>query len=279
MLSPLNFLPLALAIGLFLLWPSGNPLQRDAWYRRYLEQLNRFRWLRRRTQWHLAIGLLPALALAWLVGVLPPVGELCVAALVLLYSFGRGALGAKVADYVRACEQGDYPSAAYSACQQGVPAQQEAGQWAQLHNQMLEAVAYQGLERFFAVVFWFVLLGPVGAFAYRLLQLYATVQPSPAWLRVSSLVDWLPARLLAASFAVTGNFVGSVNKLRAPELNREPRAGRLLAACALGALSLDDHLVQTCDASAREVEGVLALYRRTLWLWIGLISVGAILFW
>lgn len=279
MLSPLNFLPLALAIGLFLLWPAGNPLQRDGWYRYYLVQINRVRSLRRRTSWHLVAALLPILAVTWIFTLLPPLGELALAALVLLYSFGRGPFAVRVCDYVRACEQGDYAGAAYSACQQGVPAQQEAGHWSQLHNKMLEAVVYQGFERFFAVVFWFVLLGPVGAFSYRLLQLYAAAQPTPICLRVLSLVEWLPARLLGASFAITGNFVGSINKLRDPNLNREPRAGRLLAACALGALSLDDHLVQTCDASAREVEGVVALYRRTLWLWIAMISAGAIVFW
>jgi AmpE protein len=85
---------------------------------------------------------------------------------------------------------------------------------------MRGALLYAGFERWFAVVFWFFLLGPAAALFYRILQLLARLPNGPAaeralLLRWLEWIEWLPARLLGLAFAVAGNFVGCVRVWRA----------------------------------------------------------------
>ena len=270
----MSLLPALIAVGLLQIWPAGNPLQRDAGFDRLLAALDRVRALRRRSWWHLGAALSPALALAVVWLQLPALPALALSVATLLYSFGRGAFAPGVGVYLLACERGDLAAAAHSA---GV--ERTGRSWAELHNGMLQGIAYQGLERLFAVVFWFALLGPGAALAYRLLFLYCERRPAPASRAILDACEWLPARLLAASFTVTGNFEGARNRLRLYLSRTEGSSGALLADCALGALSLDDRMMQSCDASEREIAAIKALYGRTLWLWLGAIGALQIVVW
>lgn len=78
-----------------------------------------------------------------------------------------------------------------------------------------------GLSELFAVIFWYFLLGPVAALSYRLLALAAEHGKSPALVERAAQLrhafDWLPVRLLAASFALVGNFV-AVSRVMLHEL-------------------------------------------------------------
>jgi len=120
-----------------------------------------------------------------------------------------------------------------------------------------EAVARVAVEeafiashhRFFAVVFWFVLLpGPLGAILYRLAMFLSRrwdggrgpeAQGSPSFARRAfAALDWLPARLTAATFAVVGDFEDAVYCWRAQAASWvNPTHGVVLAsgAGALGA--------------------------------------------
>ena len=70
------------------------------------------------------------------------------------------------------------------------------------------------LSRHFGVLFWFVVAGPAGALAYRLVQLLAHSPafqqaiggPHPALERLASILDWAPAHLLAGSVALVSDF-------------------------------------------------------------------------
>lgn len=70
------------------------------------------------------------------------------------------------------------------------------------------------LERWFSVVFWFLLLGPVGAFMYRLTDLgakRALMKPdesvhSKAFMKLKYLLDWPAAQLLSLSLALVSEF-------------------------------------------------------------------------
>jgi AmpE protein len=70
---------------------------------------------------------------------------------------------------------------------------------------------WQAYQSFFAVIFWYLLLGPMAALAYRLLALCAEHAEQPALreraVQLRHAFDWLPARVLASSFALVGNFV------------------------------------------------------------------------
>ena len=79
---------------------------------------------------------------------------------------------------------------------------------------LVEAVFRNALRRWFGVLFWFLLLGPVGAIAYRLVQLSAEGEAARAlppetaaggrWLL--NLLDWPVAQLMTLAMALVGNF-------------------------------------------------------------------------
>ena len=90
------------------------------------------------------------------------------------------------------------------------------------------AVFVQANNRIFGVVFWFLLLGPAGAWMFRVVDLmrrraaYRYPQPtvSGAALRVAvqavhAVLAWLPARLLAVSYALAGSFEEAIADWRA----------------------------------------------------------------
>lgn len=68
-------------------------------------------------------------------------------------------------------------------------------------------LARAGLRRWFGVLFWFLLLGPLGAVLYRLSVLAASQAQAPAgaqaWL---TLLEWPVAQLMAFSMALAANF-------------------------------------------------------------------------
>ncbi|MGN7916852.1 regulatory signaling modulator protein AmpE [Lysobacter sp. 22409] len=79
---------------------------------------------------------------------------------------------------------------------------------------LVEAVFRNALRRWFGVLFWFLLLGPVGALGYRLVALAAEGEASRhlpgetlAGARTAlALLDWPVAQLLTLALALVGNF-------------------------------------------------------------------------
>ncbi|MCD5985225.1 MULTISPECIES: regulatory signaling modulator protein AmpE [Pseudomonas] len=138
--------------------------------------------------------------------------------LVLIYSLGRGDLIAALGPFRDACRRGDAQAAVHVA-------ERDMGVQADDSQQLLQGVQsymlWQAHQSFFAVIFWYFLLGPVAALAYRLLALAAEHGTTPALVERAAQLrhafDWVPVRLLAASFALVGNFV-AVSRLMLHEL-------------------------------------------------------------
>ena len=85
------------------------------------------------------------------------------------------------------------------------------GETARSHSGELLAVralrdfTYRGFTRWFPPVFYFWLLGPFAAAAYRLTELSNT-RAEGRFDAALALLDWLPSRLLLLSLAVLGDF-------------------------------------------------------------------------
>lgn len=166
--------------------------------------------------------LLPAILLGMLLWVLEPVAygllALPVHLLVVIYSLGRGDLLGGLGPFRDAWRREDLQAAAHVA-------QRDLGICADSGEQLLERVQghllWQAYQSFFAVIFWYFLLGPVAALSYRLLALAAEHGTTPALVeragQLRHAFDWLPVRLLAASFALVGNFV-AVSRVMLHEL-------------------------------------------------------------
>lgn len=166
--------------------------------------------------------LLPVIALQLVLTVVGSVAygwlALPIHLLVLIYSLGRGDLIAALGPFRDACRRGDAQAAVHVA-------ERDMGVQADDSQQLLQGVQsymlWQAHQSFFAVIFWYFLLGPVAALAYRLLALAAEHGTTPALVERAAQLrhafDWVPVRLLAASFALVGNFV-AVSRLMLHEL-------------------------------------------------------------
>lgn len=100
----------------------------------------------------------------------------------------------------------------------------------------------------FGVIVWFVLLGAAGAIIYRLAALLsdrwggardgATGAFGQFAVRAFEIMDWLPLRMSAFSFAVAGDFMGAVECWRTQAATWRSRAQGILLASAAGALGV-----------------------------------------
>ena len=272
-------LHILLALALLQFWGSQNPLHKDTWFEQWLAKVSQWPVLSKNVYvYGVCLLFVPILALVVLLVVLPQALVFVVSVVVLLYALGRGEFGEEVVEYNTSCGEANWAASATAAERQGVSVEGlEQGDWPALHEKMLEAVAYQGFERLFAVIFWFVFLGPIGALLYRVSYLWRSLASENTvaqhWLWA---LEWAPARLLGVSFAITGNFVGCVNRWRQFVMCPSSNASWVLMQSVLGALSVDDELVQSCDVTQREVNALKRLYQRTLWFWLAALALWVI---
>lgn len=77
---------------------------------------------------------------------------------------------------------------------------------------VVEAIFSEANSRLFAVLFWFAVLGPLGAVIYRLGGLFKTPTETrtegfmAAAARLQALLDWIPARIIALGYGLVGSF-------------------------------------------------------------------------
>lgn len=149
--------------------------------------------------------------------------------LVLIYSLGRGDLLAALGPFRDAWRRGDEQAGSHVA-------ERDMRVVADNSEQLLEGVQsyllWQAYQSFFAVIFWYFLLGPAAALSYRLLALAAEHGKTPALVeragQLRHAFDWVPVRLLAASFALVGNFVAVTRVMLHELLNWNISAAQLV---------------------------------------------------
>ncbi len=220
--------------------------------------------------------LLPVLLLGMLLLALEPLAygwlSLPLHLLVLLYSLGRGQGKRELGPFRDAWRRGDDEAAA-------LVAERDLGLSAMDAPGLLRAVEAQLLWRshqgFFAVIFWYVLLGPVAALAYRLLALTLEHAKSEAVRERAGqfrhAFDWLPVRVLSASFGLVGNFVAANRAILDDLLHWGVPASQLLAKVGPVAADLDESYVG--EAGIVRLDSLAALLVRARILWYAAIAL------
>jgi AmpE protein len=219
----MSFLVLLLAVWIEKFSALRHRVQRDSGWLRELAKLEVSpRFVNRPWLVLALLILLPVAVLGLLLVVLEPVAYGLLAfpihLLVVIYSLGRGDLLAGLGPFRDAWRREDLQAAA-------LVAKRDLDICADSGEQLLERVQghllWEAYQSFFAVIFWYFLLGPVAALSYRLLALAAEHGKNPALAERAAQLrhafDWLPVRLLAASFALVGNFV-AVSRVMLHEL-------------------------------------------------------------
>lgn len=125
-----------------------------------------------------------------------------------------------------------------------------------------QRLLYAGFSRWFAPLFYFLLAGPLAAVVYRTTAVLAAEEREPLYLRLLTLLDWVPSRLLCLSFALAGDFLAVVQRARDPDLAVGGEASQWLRACASAACGRADDARAAAD-----------LLYRCAGLWLLLISL------
>ena len=214
--------------------------------------------------------------------------QLAFAVLVLLVSFGPRDLRDEVDDYVAALERGDRDEAGRRATE--LLESDAGGRGAGLRAALEEAVFVQANNRIFGVMLWFMLLGPAGAWLFRVSDLLrrrgafesvrerGAAQPFAAALaELHGLLAWIPARLAAGAYALAGSFEDAVGNWRVAV---DQAAGRMLdrsedLLARVGTASLQPSLAglppEALDAAT--ARGAWRIVARASWIWLVVIAL------
>ncbi len=89
----------------------------------------------------------------------------------------------------------------------------------------------------FAVLFWYIILGPLAVLAYRLISLcqnQQVVKQQATWL--TQILDWLPTRMTALLYLIVGNFQAGLGFFAKMFLYKPVNNQIVLSTCGLQAL-------------------------------------------
>lgn len=190
---------------------------------------------------------------------------------VLLFSLGPRDLEEEAEEYFAAVEAGE-PEGLRRLARE-LTEQDAPGEATERDAAVARAICVQANNRVFGVVFWFLVSGPAGAWLFRVADLMrrraAFAHPPGSAARAARLVHgvlaWVPARLMAAGFALVGSFDGALAAWRAapadPAAPFPARTEDLVERVGRGAAEPAES-----PATAAGPRAALALARRTLWL-------------
>lgn len=313
----MNFLVIVAALLINHYWTRDRVLPGDLWFGRLLQFINR------QTQrfeqdsidhWRSILALfLPALlllCLLWAVeGVWLGFISFCIHVALLLTLFDPQPLREWVQRYLLLWRAENYEGA-YLALQERFPVRTSDGDDdpREVHAHCIRFLLTNSFERLFAVLFWYLVLGPIGALVYyAVVQLrevrYQTNSFSAAqyWLeRLEFVLEWVPVRLLGLTFALAGQFEDTFNCLRHFATDVGSSAMRVLFACACAAIGRaqgakvaqefdSEHSISTlvidledgADAisssqTAQQIENLLNLLERSQIIWVSALALLAV---
>jgi len=128
----------------------------------------------------------------------------------LLYILGRDDFSLRFESYKECWNKEDYQGA--FCCAQtflNLNTQVECQSPFELHQTVRQAIIYAWFVRFFVFIFWFLIFGVAGALMC-LLSFWFYREFKVPWVKsLLAAIEWLPARLLAFSMSLAGDFVGS----------------------------------------------------------------------
>ena len=258
-----------------------------------LNQIRSFAWLKSYLTWFrntfptlegnltLVLALTPIIAITILI--FASVNTLLwviLAIVTLCYSIGPKNSRLEVTDYCDAVERDD-PEAAYLYANRLKPTNDTLKTTEQLNQHVINATLSVSNDRIMAVLFWFLILGPVGALLYRcsshisllsreedLLPLQESAQ------RLHYILEWVPARVTAFSYALAGSMNDAVANWRDYSCEWSQcfcnhNCG-ILVCSGLGALQIP------ADSQFNDLESVqaaLSLTNRALIIWVSFIAL------
>jgi AmpE protein len=221
--------------------------QQDSWFHQLLQRCTAVAGV---NFWLPLVGavLLPVVVLTILEGWLSDQRWLIfiISAVVFFYAIGRGSWRAECDSWVGFFSEPDPVVLKQKLASSTDPLQQDMADETveQIWLEARSSVLSHQLTNFYAVAFWFFLLGAPAALLYRLLQLYQEKQQAVGSgladiSRLLWLLEWLPVRLVGLLFCLIGNFVTTFWVLKETLQDGVSASAEVLARCADAALFVD----------------------------------------
>ncbi|KVT43778.1 adenosylcobinamide-phosphate synthase CbiB [Burkholderia ubonensis] len=241
----------------------------------------------------------PVLIGAWLAAALPTPLAAALHVALLWFALGAKSLADHLAPIAAALFRHDLPGAR-ALTARIVSRDTSAADEGALSRAAVESALENGNDAIFGALFWFVIAGGPGALMFRLANTLDAMwgYRTPRFLtfgwaaaRIDDLLNWVPARLTAASYALLGDTASAWRCWRTQARHWDsPNAGPVMAAGA-GSLNVQlggpavyhgelEHrpvLGAGSPASAAHIVAALSLVTRTLALWLALLVASAIL--
>jgi membrane protein required for beta-lactamase induction len=269
---------ISIILGLFLdrTFRHLHDLRDMTWFEFYAQTIQRFTGKRMPPLQFIVILALPVLVLLCiqilLYDFLFNIPGFIFGVLIFIYCLGPACLSSDIEAYIHARTIGDDDEALHYA---GTITESAASTSPdQQINDVTRAILYVANERIFATIFWFIILGPFGAILYRLISElskqieYTELAEFSEF--IHAIMAWVPARMLAAGYALTGNFDGAYHayKDRAYTSDISQSNNEVLVSTGLGAMRNLE-----METEIASVHAAQALVMRSVIVWIGILAV------
>jgi membrane protein required for beta-lactamase induction len=222
------------------------------------------------------------------------------AVLIVFFCLGPRDLGSEVDEFCEARDHGD-DEAAERVLFEMSEAERPRGNDVEVVE---DAIFVQSINRIFGVIFWFVVLGPVGAWIFRVSDLlrrrvvfrHLRGENQNEFVLIAieaiyGLLKWVPARLAMIGFALAGSFDDAMNawrgELAAEGVPIDVRNDMLVAN--VGKAAMTGYLRRASEDatddgddpenSSAAARNSMRIVHRTVFLWVIVIAVLTIFGW
>lgn len=154
-----------------------------------------------------------------------------------------------------------------------------------LDRAVVDGIFARALSTVFSVVFWFLVLGPLGAVLYRTARVIAEQSNNlidsdmqGSAMTLVGILDWIPARLAALAYAMSGHFNGALSAWRESvhhEHEIENGSSELLVSVGNGALGISGQN----DVGLTEVDEAMDMVWRAVIVWLVVMAVMVLAGW
>lgn len=262
-----------------------------------LENLRNFDWFDNYTRWLLQtlpgltnqgqssilILLFPVMLVAfflqgWLDDKLFGITQFIFSLAVFAFSLGPKDLNRQINRYLDARESGNVEAANAEA---NLIMQSESPTDPDLQIvEVMRSILHESNDRFFAVIFWFVVLGPAGALLFRLtshtMRNTGSATVANAARQFHAVLAWAPAHLVAMGYALTGNYEGAKQQFSNKNKQEELSDCNYHTLITAGQGALKDCTPGEETACIRSARGLVL---RTLVVWLAFIAILTLMGW
>jgi len=211
--------------------------------------------------------------------------QLALSVIVMIYCLGPIDQNPHLKEYFDAVERDDLQSA-YHHVEDYLnlkSVQDKPENMEELGRTVTRLILSQSNFRYFAVLMYFIILGPAGALLYRLTGTFEfnvrDDENSPFREKLQQLrtfLDWLPARLTGFLYSLAGDFSGAMDKLKQYLSSADLQNKQLLEETGLGAMGIES---DSCSNVIEENRRALDLVSRSVFVLVVIIAVLTVFGW